>query len=290
MKRFAAAVFLAAGVGGIGAGPLDAQPAVPAASTAVPESLGAAGAPANAPAALAGISIDQRLGEALPLDAPFLDEAGRRVRLGDYFHRRPVLLIFVYYDCPMLCTYVDAGTVKALKVLPFSAGKEFELVVVSFDPADRPSIAAAKKADLLSRYGRPGTASGVHFLTGPAASIAAVTRAAGFRFERDAESKTLSHAAGIMLATPEGKLSRYYYGIEYSARDLKLGMMEASREKIGSPVDRLLLYCSHYDPTTGRYGVAIMRVVRLAGGVTAASLGAFMVVMFRRERRPKAPR
>lgn len=239
----------------------------------------------DAPAALAGVAIDQRLGAALPLDAAFRDETGRPVRFGDFFHRRPVLLSFVYFECPMLCPYVEAGTLQALRVLPFSPGREFELVVVSFDPADLPSIAAAKKADFLKRYGRAGAADGVHFLTGPAESVAAVTRAAGFRFERDAETKTLSHAAGIMLATPEGKLSRYFYGIEYSARDIKLAMMEASKEKIGSPVDRVLLYCSHYDPTTGRYGLAVMRVVRIAGAATAGSLGVFMFVMFRRDRR-----
>ena len=171
--------------------------------------------------------------------------------------------------------------------LPFTAGKQFELVLISFDPADLSSIAATKRQDFLEKYGRPGAERGVHFLTGSPESIAAVTRAAGFRYARDAETTTLAHAAGVMLATPEGKLSQYFYGIEYSARDFKLAMMEASKEKIGSPVDRLLLYCSHYDPTTGKYGLAVMRVVRLAGAATAGSLGAFMVVMFRRERRRK---
>jgi protein SCO1/2 len=244
----------------------------------------------NAPAALADVSIDQRLGASLPLDAAFRDETGRTVRLGDFFHQRPVLLSFVYFECPMLCSYVESGTLKAMRALSFTPGKEFELVTVSIDPADLPKIAATKKADFLNTYGRAAAGPGVHFLTGQAESIAAITRAAGFRYERDPETKSFSHAAGIMLATSDGRLSKYFYGIEYSARDLKLAMMEASNERIGSPVDRVLLYCSHYDPTTGKYGLVVMRVVRLAGLVTVGLLGAFMLLMFRRDRkRPGEP-
>ena len=260
------------------AGRLAAQPAAPS-----------YGQPSTAaPAGLGEVGIDQRLGAMLPLDAAFRDESNRPVRLGDYFGRRPVLLGFVYYECPMLCGYVEAGIEKALRVLPFTAGKQFDLVLISFDPADLPSIAATKRSDFLEKYGRPGADGGVHFLTGSPQSIAAVTRAAGFRYARDTETKTLAHAAGVMLATPEGKLSQYFYGIEYSARDFKLAMMEASKEKIGTPVDRLILYCSHYDPRSGKYGLVVMRVVRLAGLATVGSIGAFMLVMFRRDRKKKA--
>ena len=238
-----------------------------------------------APAGLGDVGIDQRLGAMLPLDAAFRDESNRAVRLGDYFGRRPVLIGFVYYECPMLCGYVEVGIEKALKALPFTAGKQFDLVLISFDPADSPKIAAAKKEDFLEKYGRPGVGGGIHFLTGPPTSIAAVTRAAGFRYARDPETKTLAHAAGVMLATPDGKLSQYFYGIEYSARDFKLAMMEASNDKIGTPVDRLILYCSHYDPRSGKYGLVVMRVVRLAGVATVGSIGAFVLVMIRRDRK-----
>jgi len=237
------------------------------------------------PAGLGEVGIDQHLGAALPLAAAFRDETGKTVRLGDYFGKRPVLIGFVYYQCPMLCGYVEAGVESALRSLPFTAGRQFDLLLVSFDPADTPSIAATKRADFLEKYARPGADPGVHFLTGPPESIAAVTKAAGFRYARDEETKTLAHAAGVMLATPEGKLSQYFYGIEYSPRDLKFAMMEASREKIGTPVDRLILYCSHYDPRSGKYGIVVMRVIRLAGLATVVSLGAFMLVMFRRDRK-----
>ena len=259
------------------AGTLAAQPAAPS-----------YGQPSTAaPAGLGDVGIDQRLGALLPLDAVFRDESSRAVRLGDYFGRRPVLIGFVYYQCPMLCGYVEVGIEKALKALPFTAGKQFDLVLISFDPADSPKIAAAKKEDFLEKYGRPGARGGIHFLTGSPPSIAAVTRAAGFRYARDPETKTLAHAAGVMLATPDGKLSQYFYGIEYAARDFKLAMMEASNEKIGTPVDRLILYCSHYDPRSGKYGLVVMRVVRLAGLATVGSIGAFVLVMVRRDRKKR---
>jgi len=273
VRRAAPAIFAALALAA--GGRAFAQPAAPS-----------YGQPSAAPpAGLGEVGIDQRLGAALPLGAVFRDETGRTVRLGDYFGRRPVLLGFVYYQCPMLCGYVEAGVESALRALPFTAGRQFDLLLVSFDPADMPSIAATKRADFLEKYARPGADKGVHFLTGPPESIAVVTRAAGFRYARDEETKTLAHAAGLMLATPEGKLSQYFYGIEYSPRDLKLAMMEASKEKIGTPVDRLILYCSHYDPRTGRYGLVVMRVVRVAGLATVGSLGAFMIVMLRRDRK-----
>ncbi|HET9795438.1 MAG TPA: SCO family protein [Thermoanaerobaculia bacterium] len=261
-----------------------------AASALFGQAAPSVGATAAQPqSALADVSIDQKLGAKLPLDATFRDETGRAVRLGDFFGRRPVLLAFVYYECPMLCSYVESGTLKALRVLSFTAGREFDLVTISIDPSDLPKIASAKRLDFLRQYARPAADSGVHYLTGPAESVAAVTRAAGFRYVPDPETKGFSHAAGIMLATPDGRLSKYFYGIEYSARDLKLAMMEASNARIGSPVDRVLLYCSHYDPGTGKYGVVVMRVVRLGGIATVGTLGVFMAVMFRRERRRKRP-
>ena len=260
-----------------------------AASAAFAQAPAAAiGTPAQAPPPLSDVSIEQRLGAALPLDAALRDESGRAVRLGDFFRGRPVLLAFVYYECPMLCSYVETGTLKAMRALPFTAGREFDLVTVSIDPADLPSIAATKRMDFLRRYGRPSAAGGIHYLTGPAGSIAAITRAAGFRYAPDPETKGYSHAAGIMLATPDGRLSKYFYGIEYSARDLKLAMMEASNARIGTPVDRVLLYCSHWDPQTGKYGIVVMRAVRLGGAATVLSLGVFMAVMIRRERRRKS--
>jgi len=260
------------------------------AASAAGQAAPAVGTPSSqSAAALADVSIEQKLGARLPLDAAFRDENGRPVRLGDFFGRRPVLLAFVYYECPMLCSYVESGTLKAMRALPFTAGRELDLLTISIDPSDLPKIAAAKRLDFLRQYGRPGADAGVHYLTGPAASIAAVTSAAGFRYVRDPETKTFSHAAGTILATPDGRLSKYFYGIEYSARDLKLATMEASSARIGSPVDRVLLYCSHYDPTTGKYGLVVMRVVRLGGLATVGSLGAFMAVMLRRERRRKRP-
>jgi protein SCO1/2 len=264
--------------------------AVLAAAAAAGQAAPAVGAPSTeSAAALADVSIEQKLGARLPLDAAFRDETGRTVRLGDFFGRRPVLLAFVYYECPMLCSYVESGTLKAMRALPFTAGREFDLVTISIDPSDLPKIAAAKRLDFLRQYARPAADAGVHYLTGPPASIAAVTGAAGFRYVRDPETKAFSHAAGVMLATPDGRLSKYFYGIEYSARDLKLATMEASSARIGSPVDRVLLYCSHYDPTTGKYGLVVMRIVRLGGIATVGSLGLFMAVMLRRERRRKRP-
>ena len=248
----------------------------------------AAGTPASAsPAALSDVLIEQRLDAPLPLDAMFRDESGQPVRLGAYFGSKPVLFEFVYFRCPMLCTYVLDGTVRTLRALSFTPGKEFEFVAISIDPADGPRDAAVKKKEFLAQYGRSAAAGGVHFLTGEKSSIELVTRASGFRFAEDKESGGYSHAAGLLLATPEGRMARYFYGIEYSARDLRLSVVEASRGKIGSPVDRVLLYCSHYDPTSGKYGWVVMRVVRLAGAATVVFLGGFMVVMFRRDRRAR---
>jgi len=237
------------------------------------------------PSILRGVGIDQRLDEQLPLDTPFRDESGREVRLGEYFGEKPVILSLVYYQCPMLCTLVLNGLASALDVLTFDVGKEFDIVTISFDPRDTPQLAAAKKQSYLQRYRRPGAATGWHFLTGSAASIERVATAAGFRYAFDPEQQQFAHAAGIIILTPEGRVARYFYGVEYAPRDLRLGLIEASEHKIGTPVDEVLLYCFHYDPHTGRYGAVVMNIVRLGGVVTLLALATFVVVMVMRDRR-----
>jgi protein SCO1/2 len=242
---------------------------------------------AQLPKALEGVGIDQRLNELAPLDLEFLDEHGERVRLGDYFGGKPVILALVYYECPMLCTLELNGLLRALRVLPLDLGKDFEIVTVSFDPGETPELAAKKKKEYAAQYGRAGGEEAWHFLTGSEASIEALTRVAGFRYKYDAATDLYNHASAIVVLTPEGRLSRYFYGIEYSARDLRLGLVEASAGQIGSPVDEILLYCFHYDPETGKYGVAIMNVLRLAGVATVLLLGGFVALMLRRDRKRK---
>jgi protein SCO1/2 len=237
------------------------------------------------PNLLRDVGFDQKLDAQLPADLPFRDETGRTVRLGDYFGRRPLLLALVYYECPMLCTQVLNGLVAALDVLKFDAGREFDVVAVSFNPREGPGLASAKKRAYVERYGRPGTESGWHFLTGSEASIAALTRAVGFRYAWDPEIKQYAHAAGAIVVTPDGRVSKYFYGIEFSPRDLRLGLIDAADRRIGTPVDQLLLYCYHYDPTTGKYGLAAMTAVRIGGVLTVLGLVAFWVAMWRHERR-----
>jgi len=237
------------------------------------------------PAPLREIGFDQNIGDLVPLDTAFLDETGRAVRLGDYFGKRPVVLVFAYYDCPMLCTLVINGLSSALNILSLEPGRDFEIVTVSFNSRDTPASAAAKKAVYLERYKRAGAVAGWHFLTGDQPSIDRVTTAAGFRYVWDDATKQFAHPTGVMVLTPDGRLARYLFGIEYGPRDLRFALVEASAGKVGSPVDALLLYCYHYDPMTGRYGLAIMRAVRLAGAVTVLALGTFIFIMVRRERR-----
>lgn len=237
------------------------------------------------PAILRQVGIDQRLNEPLPLDLTFRDEEGHDVQLGHYFGRRPVILALVYYECPMLCTLTLNGLVSALQVLSFNAGDEFEVVVVSFNPAETPALAAAKKATYLERYGRAGSANGWHFLTGDAAAIQRLTAAVGFRYAYVPEQRQYAHAAGITVATPEGRIARYFFGVEFAPRDLRLGLVEASQNRIGSAVDQLLLYCFHYDPATGKYGAIVLNMVRLGGAVTVLALATFMAVMWRRDHR-----
>src|SRR6266496_3772587 len=242
------------------------------------------------PPMLREVGIEQRLGQVLPLDALFSDELGRPVRLGQYFGRRPVILVLAYYNCPMLCTQVFNGLVSTLRVVGFDAGKEFEVVAVSFDPRDRPRDAAAKKKAYVDEYRRPGAAMGWHFLTGGAGSIERVTRAAGFRYKYDESTGQFAHSTAIYVATPDGKLSRYFYGIEYGPRDLRLALVEASSGRIGSPVDQILLYCYHYDPKLARYSAAIMGLVRFGGAAAVVILSAFLTIMWRRDRRRDARR
>ena len=235
------------------------------------------------PQILNNIAIEQKLNAPVPLDLVFNDEDGRRVKLGDYFGGRPVVLALVYYDCPMLCTEVLNGMVSAFSVLKFDIGKEYDVVTVSFDPREKPALAREKKVTYLRRYGRPGAEQGWHFLTGEAASINALTKAVGFHYQWDARTQQFAHATAIMVLTPQGKIAQYYYGVEYSPKDLRLGMVEASRGHIGTMVDQVLLYCYHYDPRTGRYGAIVSRVLQIAGVITMVVLGGFLIAMFKLE-------
>jgi protein SCO1/2 len=238
--------------------------------------------PANVrPPGLKNVGIEQNLNEQIPPGLAFRDETGKAVTLGDFFGKKPMILNLVYYQCPMLCGEVLTGLESALRVLKFDVGKEFDVLTVSFDPKETPEMASAKKAEYLKRYGRPGAADGWHFLTGPASSIDALTKAAGFQYQYDPKSGQFAHATAIMVLTPEGKIAQYYYGVEYAPKDLRLGLIQASENKIGTVVDQVLLYCYHYDPDTGKYGAIISRVLQLAAGATVLILGTFLIVMFR---------
>jgi protein SCO1 len=239
------------------------------------------------PGLLNKIRIDQKLDTQIPLDLPFTDETGRQVKIGDYFGKRPVILALVYYECPMLCTQVLNGLVTALTVMKFEPGHEFEVVAVSFNPREGPGLASQKKAAYVERYGRPQTAGGWHFLTGSQESIKQLTEAVGFQYEYDDAIKQYAHGAAIEVLTPKGHISKYFYGIEYSARDIRLGLIEASEERIGTPIDDFLLFCYHYDPTTGKYGAAIIRLVRLGGVATVLAFLSFLAVSLRRERKDR---
>jgi protein SCO1/2 len=239
----------------------------------------------SVPSALREIGFDQNIGERLPLDVPLRDEAGQVRPIGAYFGARPVVLLFAYYDCPMMCTLAINGLASALGVMSLEPGRDFEIVTVSFDPRDTPASAAAKKATYLEHYKRPGAREAWHFLTGDEASIERLTKAAGFRYVWDEQTKQFAHPTGIIVLTPDGRLARYLFGIEYGPRDLRLGIVDASAGKVGNVADALLLYCYHYDPETGRYGLAIMRAVRIAGAATVFGLVTFIAVMVRSERR-----
>ena len=235
------------------------------------------------PNPLKNIGIDQKLNTQIPLDLPFVDDAGRQVKLGDYFGKKPVLLALVYYSCPMLCTQILNGVASSLKAVTFNPGQEFEVVVVSFDAREKAPLAAEKKASILNAYHRPQTANGWHLLTGELKSINALTQAVGFHYSYDAHTNQFAHASGIQLLTPEGKLSRYFYGVEYSPKDIRLGLIEAAQNKIGNPVDQLLLFCYHYDPTVGKYTPIAFTGLRLAGAATLIVLFGFVFTNFRRD-------
>jgi len=235
----------------------------------------------------ANIGLDQLLNQQLPLTLSFRDETGKMVQLGDYFGEKPVILSFAYYDCPMLCTLVINGLIRTLRTLSFSAGTEFNIVTVSFNPKDTPPMAAIKRQTSLQSYSRKGAENGWHFLTGDEKTIQQLTQAVGFRYAYDENTQQYQHPSGIMILTPDGKLSRYFYGIEYAPRDVRLGLIEASAGKIGSPVDQVLLLCFHYDPTTGKYGLIITRALQLGGLATMLALGVFMLISSRRDRRNK---
>ena len=234
------------------------------------------------PKALSDVGIDQKLDQQLPLDLVFHDESGKDVKLGQYFGQKPVVLALVYYDCPMLCTQILNGMVTSFRVLPFQVGKEFDVVTVSFDPRETSALATTKKnvyVNYLPEKMRAGATSGWHFLTGDQENIAKLAEAVGFRYHYDEATKQFAHASGIMVATPHGRLSRYFYGVEYAPRDLRLGLIESSANKIGSPVDQLLLYCYHYDPATGTYGAAVMKIMRIAGVITVLAIVAMLFAL-----------
>ena len=241
---------------------------------------------AERPNVIKDIDIEQKLDQQVPLDLAFKDETGRDIKLHEYFHQgRPIILVLAYYECPMLCTQVLNGLVTTLRPLKFNVGQEFDVVVVSFDPKETPGLARDKKAAYVDDYKRPGTERGWHFLTGSQASIEAITNAVGFKYKYDEAIDQYAHAAGITVLTPEGKVSRYFYGIEYSTRDLRMGLVDASANKIGTLADRVMYLCYHYDPSTGQYGLLTMRLLKAGGLLTMATLGTFWAVMIRRERR-----
>lgn len=258
--------------------------------TPTPGFISAPGAPSQTmPTALREIGFDQNLDQHLPLDARFVADDGQAVTLGSYYGKKPVLLAFVYYTCPMLCTQVLNAMTSTISMLSLEAGTDFELVLISIDPRETPAQAAAKKAEYVHRYKRPGSDAGWHFLTGQEDDIKRVAKVAGFRYAWDEQTQQYAHPTGIIVTTPDGRLARYLFGIEYGPRDLKLALLEASDGKIGSYADQLLLYCYHYDPMTGRYGVYIMRTLRVAGVLTVLSIGMFILVMVRRERSQQFP-
>ena len=236
------------------------------------------------PAVLQNVGFEPPLDGQMPLDLPFRDETGRSVLLRDYFgQQRPVVLAFVYYGCPMLCDQVEQGVVGVLRMLSFNPGRDYEVVFVSFDPRETPEMAAEKKKKALAHFRRPETDSGWHFLTGPKESIEAATKAANFRFSFDAKNNLFAHASGVLLLTPDGHISRYFYGVEFPGRDMRLGLVDASAGKIGTPIDHVLLFCYHYDPTAAVYSASILKIIRLGGVLTILCLAGGILISRRRE-------
>jgi protein SCO1 len=253
------------------------------------DALPRASADSALPQILKDVGFDQRLNEPVPLDVVFHDEEGREVKLGDYFGAKPVVLVMAYFRCPMLCTQVLNGLVEGLRETRLTMGQDFRVLTVSFDPSDSPKMAAAKKQNYIRAYGDPQAAADWHFLTGTQASIDRLARAVGFRYAYDATSDQYAHAAGIVVLTPAGKISRYFYDVHYSGRDLRLGLVEASQNRIGTAIDQVLLFCFHYDPTAGRYGAAVLNLVRVGGVLTVVCLGLLFAGLIRGERRRRDP-
>jgi protein SCO1/2 len=261
-------------------------PAVAGAQPSGPLSIPPPGAVASQQVpALREVGVDQKLDAPLPLDLQFTDETGKDVTLGDYFGRRPVILVMSYYECPMLCTMVLNGVVGSVEPLAFNAGQEFDVVVVSIDPGETPALAASKKRQYVKRYNRPETADGWHFLTGRETNIKQLADAVGFRYAYDAAIDQYAHPAAITIATPAGRVARYLFGIEFAPRDVRFGLIEATEGKIGTTTDQLLLFCYHYDPATGKYGLVVMNLVRAGGLITVLVLGASIFLTVRRDRR-----
>jgi protein SCO1/2 len=241
--------------------------------------------PANTrPPRLVNVGIEQHLDAQVPPDLSFRDETGKSVKLGDYFGHKPLILNLVYYNCTMLCGEALAGLASAMRLVKFDVGNEFDVVTVSFDPRETPEMAAAKKKDYVGRYGRANAAAGWHFLTGQPDSVNALTKAVGFQYQYDAKTNQYAHATAIMVLTPQGRVSRYFYGVDFPPKDLRMGLVEASQSKIGNAVDAVLLYCYHYDPETGKYGAIVANILRLAAGATILLLGGLLFILWRLDR------
>ncbi|HKW33762.1 MAG TPA: SCO family protein [Candidatus Acidoferrum sp.] len=250
-------------------------------SQTVPSNVGPTSA--TMPPALQNVGFEPPLNGQMPLDLHFRDETGGDVQLREFFGQKPVVLAFVYYNCPMLCDQIQMGVVGTLRMLSFNPGRDYEVVFISFDSSDTPELAAEKKKAAVARFNRPETVSGWHFLTGSQESIEAATRAANFRFRYDAKSKLFAHASGVMILTPDGRISRYFYGVEYPGRDMRLGLVDASAGKIGTPIDHVLLFCYHYDPSSAKYSASILRIIRLGGILTILTIVGGIWIFRRRE-------
>ena len=236
------------------------------------------------PPYLENVGIEQRLDAQVPPDLAFVDDTGRSVKLGDYFGKKPLIMNLVYYNCTMLCGEALAGLASSMKVIKFDVGNQFDVITVSFDPRETPDLAAAKKKEYIKRYGRAGAEKGWHFLTGSAESINALTKAVGFQYQYDAAKNQYAHATAIMVLTPQGHIARYFYGVEFPPKDLRLGLVEASSGKIGNPVDQVLLYCYHYDPAVGKYGAVVSNMLKVGGAVTILLIAGLLLILFRLER------
>ena len=264
---------------------LHLQVAMVAAVGLLAGSVSASAQQVTTPPILNKVGITQNLNTQVPPDLTFRDEAGNRVRLGDFFGKKPIVLSLVYFDCPALCTEVLNGELRTMRAISLDLGKDFEAVTVSFEPKDTPALAKAKRDVYLGQYDRAGAAEHWHFLTGDQQSIDALTDVVGFHYAYDPAIRQYAHAAAILILTPEGRIDRYFYGVQYPARDVRLGLVEASEGKIGTLTDHALLYCYQYDPMTGKYGLIITNVLRAGGALTVLLLGVFMLVMFLRERK-----